>query len=107
MSVKNYILYRPLLTEKMTRLEDTERKYAFEVHPDANKLDIKVAVEDKFDVKVTKVATQNRAGKSKGLTMRSKGRSIRTQGHRANWKRAIITLAEGYKIDLFDVEGAG
>ena len=107
MATKNYILMRPLVTEKMSRLEEEQRKFAFEVHPDANKLEIKKAVEDKFDVKVVKVATSNRVGKAKSMTTRSKGRTIRTQGRRSHWKRAIVTLAEGHKIDLFGTEGTG
>ncbi len=105
MSIKNYIIRRPLLTEKMSRLEESERKYAFEVHPASNKHEIKAAVEQQFDVKVTKVATQNRLGKSKSQSMRSGGHTIRTQGRRAHWKRAIVTLQEGHKIDLFDLDG--
>ena len=106
MSIKNYIIKRPLLTEKMSRLEETERKYGFEVHPAANKHEIKAAIEAKFDVEVIKVATQNRLGKVKSMTMRSSGKSIRTQGRRTDWKRAIVTLREGDKIDFFEVEGA-
>lgn len=105
MSIKTYILVRPLVTEKMTRLE-AQRKYAFEVHPQANKHEIKAAVEDQFDVQVLKVATQNRQGKAKGMSIRSGGRAIRTRGRRAHWKRAIVTLAEGQKIDFFAVEGS-
>ena len=107
MTLKNYIIQRPLLTEKMSRLEESERKYGFVVHPDANKHEIKAAVEAKFEVTVEKVATQNRRGKTKGMTMRSSGRAIRTIGRRSNWKRAIVTLAEGQKIDLFGTEGTG
>ena len=107
MSLKNYIIARPLVTEKMSRLEEEQGKFAFEVHPQANKHEIKAAVEEKFGVKVMKVATQNRVGKAKSMTMRSGGRTIRTQGRRSNWKRAIVTLAEGQKIDLFGTEGTG
>ena len=106
MSIKSYIILRPLLTEKMSRLEETERKYAFEVHRDANKHEIKAAIQQKFGVQITKVATKNRNGKAKSQSIRSGGHTIRTRGHRANWKRAIVTLAEGQKIDLFAVEGA-
>ena len=59
----NYIIIRPLFTEKMTQLEDVERKYAFQVISKANKIDIKNAVEKKFDVEVQKVATMNRQNK--------------------------------------------
>ncbi len=104
MSIKTYILVRPLVTEKMTRLE-AQRQYAFEVHPQANKHEIKAAVEDQFDVQVLKVATQNRRGKAKSMSIRSGGHTIRTSGRRAHWKRAIVTLAEGQKIDFFGVEG--
>jgi large subunit ribosomal protein L23 len=99
------ILIRPLFTEKMSVLEETQRKYAFQVAPEANKIDIKRAVEEKFDVKVAKVATMNRKGKAKQMTVRSGGRTIRTQGRRSHWKRAIVTLKEGYTIDLLRGEG--
>lgn len=98
------ILIRPLFTEKMSILEETERKYAFQVEPSANKIQIKQAVEEKFDVKVEKVATMNRKGKAKQMTVRSGGRVIRTTGHQSNWKRAVVTLKEGYDIDLLKGE---
>ena len=56
----NDIIIRPLFTEKMTQLEDLERKYAFQVSLGSNKIDIKNAVEKRFDVEVQKVATMNR-----------------------------------------------
>ncbi len=104
MALKEFIIFKPILTEKMSRLEETERKYGFVVHPDANKHEIKAAVETKFDVTVEKVATQNRRGKTKSMTIRSGGRPIRTMGQRAAWKRAIVTLKEGDKIDFFEAE---
>ena len=96
----NNIIIRPLFTEKMTQLEDVERKYAFQVISKANKIDIKNAVEKKFEVEVQKVATMNRLGKTKDMTMKSGGRTIRTSGKRSNWKKAIVTLKEGFTIDL-------
>ena len=96
----NSIIIRPLFTEKMSQLEEIERKYAFQVKSSTNKIDIKFAVEQKFDVKVEKVATMNRQGKLKDMTMKSGGRTIRTRGKRSDWKKAIITLKEGYSIDL-------
>ena len=60
----NDIIIRPLFTEKMTQLEDLERKYAFQVSLGSNKIDIKNAVEKRFDVEVQKVATMNRLGKT-------------------------------------------
>ena len=96
----NNTIIRPLFTEKMTQLEDVERKYAFQVISKANKIDIKNAVEKKFDVQVQKVATMNRLGKTKDMTMKSGGRTIRTSGKRSDWKKAIVTLKEGFTIDL-------
>ena len=94
------IIIKPLFTEKMSQLEETQRKYAFHVDRSANKIDIKNAVEKRFDVEVAKVATMNRLGKAKQMTVRSGGRTIRTSGHRSDWKKAIITLKEGSTIDL-------
>ncbi|MGY8787974.1 MAG: 50S ribosomal protein L23 [Fidelibacterota bacterium] len=93
-------IIRPLFTEKMSRLEETELKYAFQVSKKVNKIEIKRAIEEKFDVEVKKIATMNRLGKEKNMTVRSGGKTIRTQGYRANWKKAIITLKEGHSIDL-------
>ena len=98
------ILIRPLYTEKMSFLEETQRKYAFEVDSSANKIQIKRAVEEKFDVQVEKVATMNRKGKAKQMSVRSGGRAIRTQGFQSSWKRAVITLKEGFTIDLLKGE---
>ena len=96
----NDTIIRPLFTEKMTQLEDIERKYAFHVSTKSNKIDIKNAVEKQFDVEVQNVATMNRLGKTKGMTMKSGGRTIRTTGKRSDWKKAIVTLKEGFSIDL-------
>ena len=101
------IIIRPLLTEKMSFLEETQRKYAFEVALSANKIEIKKAIQNTFDVEVKKVATMSRIGKNKRTTVRSGGRVIRTQGRRSNWKRAVITLKEGFTIDLLKGEVAG
>lgn len=94
------IIIKPLFTEKMSQLEESERKYAFQVDSSANKIEIKSAVEKKFDVEVEKVATMNRLGKSKQMTVRSGGRTIRTNGRRSDWKKAVVTLKEGSVIDL-------
>ena len=99
----NKILIRPIFTEKMSRLEE-ERKYSFQVMVGANKLEVKKAVEMMFDVSVKKVSTSNRSGKKKNMTVRSGGRTIRTNGRRSNWKKAIVTLKEGDAIDLLDSE---
>ena len=106
MSVEfNKILVRPIFTEKMSRLEE-ENKYSFQVLIGANKLEIKKAVEAMFDVSVKKVSTSNRSGKKKNMTVKSGGRTIRTNGKRSNWKKAIVTLKEGDKFDLLDYEVA-
>ena len=97
----NKILIRPIFTEKMSRLEE-DSKYSFQVMVGSNKLEIKKAVEAMFDVSVKKVSTSNRSGKKKNMTVRSGGRTIRTNGKRSNWKKAIVTLKEGDVIDLLD-----
>jgi|TARA_Y100001960_G_scaffold49730_2_gene50443 large subunit ribosomal protein L23 len=105
MSYKKIII-RPLFTEKMSRLEELEKKYAFEVLKGSNKIEIARAIENKFDVKVKKIATMNFIGKEKNMTVRSGGRTIRTKGKRASWKKAVITLMDGYEIDLLSGEVA-
>ncbi len=100
------IIVRPLFTEKMSRLEELEKKYAFEVLKGSNKIEIARAIENKFDVKVKKIATMNFIGKEKNMTVRSGGRTIRTKGKRASWKKAVITLMDGYEIDLLSGEVA-
>ena len=102
----NDIIIRPLFTEKMSRLEELEKKYAFEVLKGSNKIEIARAIENKFDVKVKKIATMNFIGKEKNMTVRSGGRTIRTKGKRASWKKAVITLMDGYEIDLLSGEVA-
>lgn len=98
------IIIKPILTEKMNELQESQRKYGFKVQASANKIEIKRAIEAKFGVKVEKVATQNVSGKSKQVTIRSGGRVIRTTGRRSNWKKAIVTLKEGQKIDFYQTE---
>ena len=85
-------------------LSETQRKYVFHVEKAANKLEIKKAVEDKFNVEVDKVATLNFKGKRKNTTVRSNGKVLRTSGFRSSWKKAIITLSEGFSIDLLNAD---
>ncbi len=87
------IIIRPVISEKTYGLLD-ENKYTFVVDPRANKTQIKQAIEGIFDVKVLSVNTMNRPGKRKrrGLIV----------GQRPNTKRAIVTVAEGDEIELFD-----
>ena len=86
------ILVRPVVSEKSYGLLD-EGKYTFVVAPDANKTQIKQAVEEVFRVKVTGVNTLNRQGKRR--------RTRTGWGKRADTKRAIVTLADGDRIDIF------
>ena len=86
------ILLRPVVSEKSYGLLD-EGKYTFIVAPAANKTQIKMAVEEVFRVKVTGVNTLNRQGKRR--------RTRRGWGKRPDTKRAIVTLAEGDRIDIF------
>jgi large subunit ribosomal protein L23 len=88
------IIIRPLITEKISDLTETERKVAFIVDPDANKIEIKRAVEKRFNVKVEKVATANFLGKVKKMG--------RYDGRRPDFKKAVVTLKEGFKIEFFE-----
>lgn len=95
---KNQILIRPIFTEKIARLSETENKYAFEVYSGANKIEIKNEIEKKFDVTVVNVNTMVQRGKIRQQLTRGG----RFYGRRPDWKKAIITLAEGSKIELFE-----
>jgi len=86
------VLIAPVVSEKSYGLLDNN-KYTFLVHPDANKTEIKIAVEKVFNVKVTSVNTLNRQGKAR--------RTARGMGKRKDTKRAIVSLAEGHRIDIF------
>jgi len=99
---KTEILLSPILSEK-TNLLSTQNKYVFKVNIKSNKLQIKSAIEKRFNVKIEKVSTMIFKGKTKNFTIRSGGNVIRTSGNRKDWKKAIVTLFEGQKIDL--VEG--
>ncbi len=91
------IIYRPIVTEKSSILQD-KGVYAFEVDPDANKIDIARAVEKRFNVTVMNVRTINLKGKTKAQMTR-RGKFI---GKTSHYKKAIVTLKEGEKIDLFE-----
>jgi len=94
MSKHAKILKRPVITEKIDNLTETQHKYAFEVDKKANKIEIKTAVQKRFNVEVTSVRTMNVQGKIKRLG--------KFQGPRASWKKALVTLKEGQKIDYFE-----
>ena len=104
MSLKSSIILRPILSEKSTALSESQNKYVFQVEKQANKLEIKQAIESKFKVEIEKVATLNVKGKKKNTTIRSNGHILRTSGNRAGWKKAIVTLREGDSIDILGGE---
>tara|TARA_B100001013_G_C24524370_1_gene408234 strand:- start:75 stop:392 length:318 start_codon:yes stop_codon:yes gene_type:complete len=104
MSAKTSIILRPILSEKGTLLSETQNKFIFQVEKHSNKLEIKKAVEEKFKVKIKKVATLNIKGKNKNMTIRSNGHILRTSGNRSSWKKAIITLEKGFSIDMLTGE---
>jgi large subunit ribosomal protein L23 len=87
------VLKRPLFTEKNDRLKEKYNKYAFEVDIQANKIEIRQAVERIFGVSVLKVNTMRVHGKIK-----RRGRSV---GRRPDWKKAIVTLKEGDTIPIW------
>ena len=91
------IIYRPIVTEKISNLQG-KGVYAFEVDLSANKIDIARAVAKKFNVTVMNVRTMNIKGKTK-TQMTRKGRFA---GKTSHYKKAVVTLKEGDKIDLFE-----
>ena len=88
------VVLRPLVTEKATALKDDRTQVIFQVAMDANKVDIRRAVETIFKVKVTDVRTQVVFGKEKRM-----GRFV---GRRPSWKKAVVQLAPDNKIELFE-----
>ena len=104
MSVKSSIIIRPILSEKGTMLAETLNQYVFEVEKQCNKLEIKDAIEKKFNVNVKKIATMNFKGKNKNMTIKSNGHVLRTRGNRSSWKKAIVTLEQGSTIDILTGE---
>ena len=88
------VIAAPLITEKGTYVNEIGNQVVFSVRPDANKIEIKKAVEKLFKVKVLKVRTANVLGKTRRV-----GRSL---GNRPDWKKAYVTLGEGQRIDFFE-----
>jgi len=91
------IVVKPIVTEKMTELGEKLQRYAFVVQKKSNKIQIKKAVEDLYDVEVREVNTMNYSGKNKS---RFTKRGFVT-GRTAAYKKAIVTLAEGQSIDFY------
>ena len=88
------IILRPILTEKLTELRETQRKIGLLVRPSANKIEIKKAVEQALKVKVEKVNVLNGLGKTRRLG--------RLSGKKPDWKKAIVTMKAGEKLDIFE-----
>ena len=99
LKIRNHrdILLAPVVSEKSYGLLD-QNSYTFVVAPDANKTEIKIAVEQVFGVRVLRVNTQNRKGKVR--------RTRYGTGKRPDTKRAIVTVADGERIDIFGQAGA-
>lgn len=94
MKIEHRVIVRALITEKGASLREKGNKYIFHVDRDANKIEVKTAVEKIFNVHVTGVRTMNVAGKQKRL-----GRNV---GYRPDWKKAIVSLRTGETIPLFE-----
>ncbi|HLB25069.1 MAG TPA: 50S ribosomal protein L23 [Nitrospirota bacterium] len=88
------VIIRPLITEKGTALKEQQNKIVLRVAPQANKAEIKKAVETVFKVQVEDVATMNFKGKRKRLGAR--------QGVRSDWKKAVVTLKEGQTVEYLE-----
>lgn len=88
------VLVRPLLTEKMTALREGANQVGFLVRPDANRVQIKQAIESLLKVKVERVNVMTVRGKLKRLG--------RFAGKRPDWKKAVVTLKKGEKLDIYE-----
>lgn len=86
------IVRKPVMTEKSTNLQESENTYTFEVHPKANKVEVRKAVETIFDVKVKRVNIINMPSKIR--------RVLGRPGRVSAWKKALVTLNEGQAIDI-------
>ncbi len=91
------IIIKPIVTEKMTGISEKFNRYGFRVSPDANKIQIKKAVEEMYNVKVTDVNTINYAGKKKSRY--TKGGVV--VGRVSAYKKAIVSVREGDKVDFY------
>ena len=88
------VIKKPCLTEKGMTLQEVNNQVVIKVDPQANKIEIKEAVEQMFNVKVDKVRTANMHGKTKRVGKHS--------GRKSDWKKAIVTIAEGHKINFLE-----
>jgi large subunit ribosomal protein L23 len=94
MPTKHEVVVRPIITEKTSAAYHDRGEYAFQVHPEATKPQIRQAIEELFGVKVMNVWTSHHRGKDKRM-----GQSV---GRRPNWKKAIVKLREGDTIEVFE-----
>ena len=92
------IIIQPVLTEKALRLKDMENQYIFNVALDANKIEIKAAIEKRFSVKVKSIRTENVKPKPRQRFTRSG----KVRGYTSRWKKAFITLQQGDKLDFLE-----
>ena len=88
------IVLRPILTEKLTELRETQRKVGIMVRSDANKVEIKKAAEQVLKVKIIKVNVINGMGKTRRIG--------RLSGKKPDWKKAIVTMKKGEKLEMFE-----
>ena len=88
------IIRRPILTEKLTELRETQRKIGLLVRSDANKVEIKKAAEQALKVKIEKVNVLNMMGKLRRIG--------RLSGKKPDWKKAIVTMKVGEKLEIFE-----
>ena len=88
------IILRPILTEKLTELRETQRKVGVLVRSDANKVEIKKAAEQTLKVKIEKVNVLNMMGKTRRIG--------RLAGKKPDWKKAIVTMKPGEKLEIFE-----
>lgn len=91
--INTNVIIKPLVTEKSTHQQQTRNAYAFQVHRDANKPEIKKAIEAIYNVKVVEVRTMNRKGKPRRTKFK--------MTHGSDWKRAVVVLDENSRIELF------
>jgi large subunit ribosomal protein L23 len=90
------IILKPIVTEKSMEEAEELRKYHFRVHSSANKIEVRSAIEALFGVKVEAVNTMNVAGKTRRRSYKYRS------GKTARWKKAIVTLAPGYSINVVE-----
>ncbi len=91
---KTKIIIRPIITEKSELMKNLNNQYTFEVKRDANKIEVRKAIEQLFHTKVDKVQVMNYDGKPKRMGAYA--------GRRANWRKAIVTLKKGEKIESLE-----